>query len=62
MKFDCSGNDVTSVRGEKEDLEEDNFELEKEFVSETSCHGIFFWYRSRNVVQRVFWVLLVIGE
>lgn len=36
--------------------------IESEFVQNTTCHGMAFWQSSRYTVQRVFWILLVLGK
>lgn len=33
----------------------------KDFIDNTSCHGVGSWSRSTNVFQRFFWTLIVGG-
>ncbi|XP_076810463.1 bile acid-sensitive ion channel-like isoform X1 [Clavelina lepadiformis] len=35
--------------------------IERDFVSKTTCHGISYWCESTHCLQRIFWILFVLG-
>jgi len=42
--------------------EDESCLIEKNFAETTTCHGVPFWYSSTNSLQRIFWILVVIGK
>lgn len=54
--------DYEDSSGKVHKSSENRWILEKDFASSTSCHGIHFWCDSRYLLQKIFWILLVLGE
>jgi len=46
---------------EKKSKNDERFAVEKEFADTTSFNGIYFWANSKNNLQRIIWIILVLG-